>query len=151
MSISCQYWYPVIPPLHCLHHDVVDIMLISCQYHVNLGTLSPLAHHTSFSSLTLRCRRYHVDFGNLQYLVYIVHIVDIAMLMISCRHRYPVIPCLQHNIADIAMLTISFGYRVNICTLSYLDDIVSKSCPIFYHVISYFVKTMFILYNHFPI
>ena len=58
----------------------------------------------------------------------------------SCRHRYPVIICLSYlvyivNIVDIAMLTISCRYRVDIVTLSYfvnivyiIDDVNTISC-----------------------
>ena len=62
VSISCQHRYLVIPRLHLRHRDVDDIVSISCQH------------------------RYPV-IGGLPYLVYIVHIVDIAMLTISYRHR----------------------------------------------------------------
>ena len=119
VSISCQHRYLVIPRLHLRHSDVDDIVSISCQH------------------------RYPV-IGGLSYLVYIVHIVDIAMLTISCRYRV-YIGTLSYlvdivNIVDIAMLTISCRYRVDIGTLSYLvwhrlhsrhrdvDDIVSISC-----------------------
>ena len=60
--ISCQHRYLVIPRLHLRHSNVDDIVSLSCQH------------------------RYPVT-GGLSYFVYIAHIVDIAMLTISCRYR----------------------------------------------------------------
>ena len=95
VSISCQHRYLVIPRLHLRHSNVDDIVSISCQH------------------------RYPV-IGGLSYLVYIVHVVDIAMLTISCRYRV-YIGTLSYlgdivNIVDIAILTISRRYRVYIGT-----------------------------------
>ena len=103
MSISCQHRYLVKPRLHLRHSDVDDTVSISCQH------------------------RYPV-IGGLSYLVYIVHIVDIAMLTISCRYRVD-IGTLSYlvdivYIVDIAMLTISYRHHVDIGTLSYFVYIV---------------------------
>ena len=62
-----------------------------------------------------------------RYLSYLIYIEGIAMLSILCQHRYPVIVCLSClvyivHIVDFAMLTISYRYSVD-DTLSYLVDI----------------------------
>ena len=97
MSISCQHRCLVIPRLHFRHRDVDDIV-----------------------STSVPCHRWSAI-----YLVYIVHIVDIAMLTISYRQRVD-IGTLSYlvNIVDIAMLTISYRHCVDIGTLSYLVYIV---------------------------
>ena len=90
VSISCQHRYPVIVCLHLRHSDVDDIVSISCQHRYpvigGLSYLVYIVHIVDIAMLTISYR-HRVDIGTLSYLVYIVYIVDIAMLTISCRHR----------------------------------------------------------------
>ena len=90
VSISCKHRYLVIPRLHLRHRDVDDIVSISCQHRYpvigGLPYLVYIVHIVDIAMLTISYRHF-VDIGTLLYLVYIVNIVDIVMLTISCRYR----------------------------------------------------------------
>ena len=161
VSISCQrihlrhrdvddivsHRYPVNGGLSYLVYIVhivdIAILTISCRYRVNIGTLSSFAWQTSFTSSTLRCWRYRVDIVYTsvtchtsltsftsstsrcwRYRVDIVYTsvpchISITSLTLSTSRcwRYNGLSFLV-NIVDIAILTISCRYRVNIGTLS---------------------------------
>ena len=93
VSISCQHRYLVILRLHPRHRDVEYIVSISCQH------------------------RYSV-IGGLLYLVYIFHIVDIAMLTISCRYRVDIVktsvPCHTSFTSFTTSTSRCWRYRIDI-------------------------------------
>ena len=76
-------------PVHDVFFDIVDIAMftILCQYRVNIGTLSYLVLHLRHRDVddivSISCQHRYSVIGGLSYLVYIVHIVNIAMLTIS--------------------------------------------------------------------
>ena len=115
LTISCRYRVNIGTMLNVVYIFDIAMLTISCLYRVNIGTLSSVACltlFTSFTSSTSRCwlyrRQYRAYIGTPSYLVDIVYIVDIAMLTISCRYRVD-IGTLSYlvYIVDIVMLTIS--------------------------------------------
>ena len=103
LTISYRHRYPIIPHLHRRHRDVDDIVSTLCQH------------------------RYPVCLC-LSYLIYIVHIINIAMWTISCPYRVDIgsLTYLVY-IVYIAMLTISSRYRVDIGTQPYLVTSLTSS------------------------
>ena len=104
------------------HRDVDDIVSISCQHRYLVIPRLDFRHSDVDDIVSISRQHRYPVIGGLSYLFNIVHIADIAMLTISCRYRVD-IGTLSY-LVYIAMLTISYRHRVDIGTLSYLVYIV---------------------------